>query len=63
MAINEGGDREERSVAFENAVVKATDGRGTLKVPAKEGPYRLFVYVSDQKGKVATANIPFYVKP
>lgn len=29
--------------------------------PAEEGPYRLFLTVSNNKGFIATANIPFYV--
>ncbi|MBC5991235.1 glycoside hydrolase family 2 TIM barrel-domain containing protein [Pontibacter cellulosilyticus] len=32
-----------------------------LTTPQKEGAYRLYVYVRDGKGKLATANIPFYV--
>jgi hypothetical protein len=60
--VGEGGDREERPATMENAVIKAGRGRGTVKVPGKGGAYRLFVYVSDGKGKVATANIPFFVK-
>jgi hypothetical protein len=33
----------------------------TFRVPAKEGPYRLFVTVSNARGFCANANIPFYV--
>ena len=33
----------------------------SFRVPAKEGPYRLFVTVSNAKGYCAHANIPFYV--
>jgi hypothetical protein len=40
------------------------DGK-TLKsaftAPRKEGPYRLFAYVYDKYGYVATCNVPFYV--
>lgn len=32
-----------------------------LQTPESEGPYRLFVYVRDEFGKVATANTAFYV--
>lgn len=32
----------------------------TFKAPEKEGPYRLFVYVTDDNNNIATANIPFY---
>lgn len=37
------------------------DNSITFSVPDKEGPYRLFGYVYDQKGNFATTNIPFYV--
>ncbi len=33
-----------------------------IKAPEKEGDYRLFLYLDDGNGKVANANIPFYVK-
>jgi hypothetical protein len=32
-----------------------------FKVPDKEGPYRIFVYVYNKKGSFATSNTPFYV--
>ncbi|MBE9664603.1 hypothetical protein IRJ16_22165 [Mucilaginibacter myungsuensis] len=32
-----------------------------FSAPVNEGPYRLFVYVYDNTGYVATANTPFYV--
>ena len=60
--VGEGGDREEKPQAEENRIVEAAGGKATLKAPAKQGAYRLFVYVTDGRGKVATANIPFYVK-
>ena len=37
-------------------------GKISLTVPKASGAYRLFVYVADGKNKVATANIPFYIK-
>jgi hypothetical protein len=41
---------------------QATDSRITFQTPEKPGPYRLFVYVRDGKGNVASANFPFLVK-
>jgi hypothetical protein len=32
-----------------------------FKTPAKDGPYRIFATVFDQKGNIATSNVPFYV--
>jgi hypothetical protein len=32
-----------------------------FQAPGQQGPYRLFITVSNNKGYVATANIPFYV--
>lgn len=34
----------------------------TFTAPTKPGPYRLFVYVRDGQGNVASANFPFLVK-
>lgn len=60
--LSEGGDYEPRPVAIEAAVTIGMDGKATLKAPATEGAYRLFVYVTDGHNNVATANIPFFVK-
>ncbi|MDG1260280.1 MAG: hypothetical protein P8H59_06525 [Flavobacteriales bacterium] len=60
--IKAGGDVEERPDAIAGAVTYSmTSGAATLDVPAVSGPYRLFVYVRDKDGKVATSNIPFWV--
>ena len=34
-----------------------------MVAPDEEGPYRLFVFVTDKGKRTAYANIPFYVKP
>jgi hypothetical protein len=61
--VGEGGDFEAKPKAVENVISSiASHGQATLKAPAKEGGYRLFVYVTDGNNNVATANIPFYVK-
>lgn len=60
--LGEGGDREDRPAAIENRITNTVDGKATLQSPVKEGAYRLFVYITDGHNKVATANIPFYVK-
>ncbi|MCF6407816.1 hypothetical protein L3C95_33325 [Chitinophaga filiformis] len=35
--------------------------RITFRAPEKEGPYRIYSWIYDDYGNVATANIPFYV--
>jgi hypothetical protein len=35
--------------------------KAVFTAPQKEGPYRLFAYVYDKYGYVATCNVPFYV--
>ncbi|WP_345245311.1 glycoside hydrolase family 2 TIM barrel-domain containing protein [Nibrella saemangeumensis] len=60
-AITEGGDAETRPLAIAGLVTSGSDGQATLKAPDIEGAYRLFVYATDGKNKVATANMPFFV--
>jgi hypothetical protein len=60
--LKEGGDRENRPAPLEGQLAEAADGQLTLRAPAQEGAYRLFVYVTDGNNKVATANTPFYVQ-
>jgi hypothetical protein len=45
-----------------NGLIISPEGtKVTFKTPADEGPYRLFLEVSDNKGYVATSNTPFYI--
>lgn len=60
--VGEGGDYEARPSPLKNAVTAGSNGQASFKAPGAEGAYRLFVYVTDGKNNVATANIPFYVK-
>jgi beta-galactosidase/beta-glucuronidase len=60
--LKEGGDAESRPSPIEGRFSKASEGQVQLKAPAQAGAYRLFVYVSDGQNKVATANIPFFVR-
>jgi hypothetical protein len=63
IQVGEGGDFEARPKPVKNAISAiANNGKATLKVPGKEGAYRLFVYVTDGYNNIATANLPFYVK-
>ncbi len=38
------------------------NGQISFEVPEKEGPYRLYIFITDAGRKVATANIPFFVR-
>lgn len=61
--VGEGGDHEDRPRSMEKAVISGGNtGKATLVAPLTEGAYRLFVYVTDGQGNVATANLPFYVR-
>ena len=60
--LHNGGDRESRPAEIPGAVTSENLQYAILKTPQKEGAYRLFLYISDGHNKVATANIPFYVK-
>ncbi len=58
--LSTGGDFESRP---ETVLLLESDSPvDTLKAPNLPGAYRVFVYVLDQKGHAATANIPFYVE-
>jgi hypothetical protein len=60
--VGEGGDHEDKPAAVNLAYKEMGNGKITVVTPTGSGAYRLFVYVQDGKNKVATANIPFYVK-
>ncbi|MBC8035432.1 MAG: hypothetical protein H7Y03_14885 [Chitinophagaceae bacterium] len=61
IKVGEGGDYEDKPKAEYLSYREISNGQIAFQSPAKEGPYRLFVYVKDGKNKVATANIPFFV--
>ncbi len=58
-----GGDHEATPPTHDDAVVSIEGNTVLFRAPDEPGGYRLFVYVLDGKGKVATANMPFYVDP
>jgi hypothetical protein len=60
--LKNGGDHESRPVPIDGLVTTKSNNAANLKADLKEGAYRLFLYTSDGHNKVATANIPFYVK-
>ncbi|MDZ7758588.1 glycoside hydrolase family 2 TIM barrel-domain containing protein [Rhodohalobacter sp.] len=58
-----GGDREEKPPKVEGVLSRGGGTTVRLNAPEKEGAYRIFVYLEDEDiNRVATANIPFYVR-
>lgn len=56
------GQGEVKPDPVEGFIQNAENGRIRFKVPGDEGVnYRIFVYIYDGQGNIATANIPFYV--
>jgi len=60
--LKEGGDAESRPAPVPGLISGNAAPEVTLKVPAKEGAYRLFIYAYDGHNNVATANTPFFVR-
>ena len=60
--IKSGGDLEMRPESLEGLVMRQKGGEMTFRSPIRSGAYRLFIYVHDPSGKVATANTPFLVE-
>lgn len=56
-----GGDEEDKPLAVQNMEIEIQGKELFFQSPPDEGAYRLFVYIYDQKGSAAHANIPFYV--
>lgn len=51
----------EESIILPNIKFEVTGKKTTFIAPDKEGPYRLFLYLTNDSDYYATANIPFYV--
>lgn len=59
--VGEHGETTLTEPAAVGGIQQISGNQVQIIAPAQEGPYRLFAYVYDGKGNVATANIPFYV--
>jgi hypothetical protein len=55
---NIGGDEEKSTPSIEGAVLSSDKNQAVIQLPAKPRNYRIFVYVYDDKGHAATANLP-----
>jgi hypothetical protein len=57
-----GGDFEAAIRDIEGLIEDPHSANIAFTAPDRAGPYRIFVYAYDRKGKAAHANIPFFVK-
>lgn len=62
-AQSAGGDFEDAIPPVLGVLSRRRDNSVRLRAPEEEGAYRLYVFITDDAGKVAYANIPFYVNP
>ena len=58
-ATQRGGDFEETPPEVSHYLGESSGAKIKLRAPEETGAYRLFVYVHDESGSVAHANIPF----
>lgn len=55
--------RDERvPPSYPDALLESNERMAKVKLPAKDGAYRLFAYVHDDAGLAAVANVPLYVE-
>ncbi|WP_143019301.1 glycoside hydrolase family 2 TIM barrel-domain containing protein [Salinimicrobium catena] len=52
---------EEQQPIEKDLILENSGENVVFKAPQEEGPYRLFVYVTDDENNFSTTNIPFYV--
>jgi len=57
-----GGDVEPATPPIEGTVTKTQDKSAEIVMPSAPGDYRIFVYVYNQHGGAAAANLPVQVK-
>jgi len=57
-----GGDFRPNLPEIKGAVLEGRGDGARLRMPEEPGPYRLFLYVHDEAGNAATANVPLLVK-
>jgi hypothetical protein len=55
------GDREPPSPTFGDSIVKSDEKSAEVAAPKTAGVYRLYVYIYDDNGGAATANLPLRV--
>lgn len=58
---HESWDNRLRSFLVEEMKFKKNETKALFQAPNEDGPYRVFVYLSNGSDYIATANFPFYV--
>lgn len=58
---NTGGDAEPPSKPIVESVRETVDNQATIRLPERDGNYRIFAYAHDPHGSAATANLPIRV--
>ncbi len=54
-------DKERKTIPLSGLISRNKGASISFQTPVEEGPYRLFVYVEDSSGYMASTNTPFYV--
>lgn len=62
MDRKSGGDAEAVPPSFPECIVEADGARARIRMPARPGAYRLFLYVRDGQGGGSADNVPFLVQ-
>lgn len=57
-----GGDYRAMIPDIEGAIIESSSEGALVRMPEYPGSYRLFLYVYDDAGKAATANVPLLIK-
>ena len=60
-AASYAGGMEKRAKPIPGLIQKGQVATAQFKTPAEEGPYRIFVQISDGHKNAGYANVPFYV--
>jgi hypothetical protein len=59
---NTGGDFRAMLPDIEDAILENRTDGARIRMPEQPGPYRLYLYINDDEGNAATANVPLLIK-
>ena len=57
-----GGDFRPMLPDIDDAIIESSLDGATVRMPEQPGPYRLYLYVYDESGNAATANVPLLIR-